>query len=73
MDSQLRRQIIIKTATEEEEARLLEKVYSQLVGNPDFVDCSIVVNDSSTRRDGTKNEIRIYIFDEAESDPEITI
>lgn len=73
MDSQLRRQIIIKTASPEEEQRIMEKIYNQLVGNQDYIDCNIVLNDSSARNDGTKNEVHVYIFDESISDPEITI
>lgn len=73
MDSQLRRQIIIKTASPEEEFRIAEKIHNQLVGNQDYIDCNIVLNISAYRRDDTKNEVHVYIFDESESDPIITI
>lgn len=73
MDSQLRRQIIIKTASEEEEFRIAEKIHEQLVGNQDYIDCNIILNMSADRLDGTVNEVHVYIFDESESDPAITI
>ena len=37
-------------------------IHQQLVGNQDYIDSRIVLNDSSTRRDGTENEIHLIIF-----------
>lgn len=73
MSEQLRRQIIIKTSSEEEEFRIAEKIHEQLVGNQDYINCNVVLNMSADRRDGTKNEVHVYIFNESESDPTITI
>lgn len=69
----LRRLIIIRTATDEEEFRVMDKIHDQLVGNEDYIECRIILNDSSTRRDGTENEVHVYIYDDSETDPEIKI
>lgn len=73
LDKSIRRLIIIKTQSDEEEYRVLRKIHDQLIGNQDYVDCKIVLNDSSARRDGTENEVHLYIFEDSKSDPEITI
>ena len=64
--------IIIKTE-EGIEFETMEKIHEQLVGNKDYIDSNIILNDSSTRCDGTKNEVRVYIFDECEKRPVIKI
>lgn len=73
MNEQLRRQITIKTSSQEEEFRIAEKIHEQLVGNQDYIDCNIVLNMSADRRDGTENEVHVYIFNDSGSDPTITI
>ena len=74
MENCLRRQIIIKTASEEEEGRIAEKIHDQLVGNKDYINCRIILNMSGDRLDDdTKNEVHVYIFNDSESDPEIVI
>lgn len=74
----LRRQIIIKTASHEEEYRIAEKIHNQLAGNEDYVECRIVLNMSADRKitdkdDDTENEVHVYIFNDSKTDPEITI
>lgn len=70
----LRRQIIIKTNTQEEEYRIAEKIHNQLVGNEDYVECRIILNMSADRiDDDTENEVHVYIFNDSETDPEIII
>ena len=51
----------------------MEKIHEQLVGNQDYINSNIVLNDSSTRCDGTNNEVRVYIFDECKERPAINI
>ena len=64
--------IIIKTE-EGREFETMEKIHEQLVGNKDYINSNIILNDSSTRCDGTKNEVRVYIFDECKKRPVIKI
>ena len=64
--------IIIKTE-EGKEFETMEKIHEQLVGNQDYINSNIVLNDSSTRCDGTNNEVRVYIFDECKERPAINI
>ena len=64
--------IIIKTENKKE-FETMEKIHEQLVGNQDYINSNIVLNDSSTRCDGTNNEVRVYIFDECEKRPVIKI
>ena len=64
--------IIIKTENGKE-FETMEKIHEQLVGNQDYIDSNIVLNDSSTRCDRTKNEVRVYIFDECINRPAIVI
>ena len=69
----LRKVIIIKANSHEEEWEVAKKIHEQLAGNPDYVHCNIILNMSSDRGDGTENEVHLYIFDDAESNPEIRI
>lgn len=69
----LRRLITIQTSDEEETWKVLDKICTRLAGNDDYINNRIVVNTSDDRLDGTENEVRVYIYDDAESDPEITI
>ena len=64
--------IIIKTE-DGKEFETMEKIHEQLVGNKDYIDSNIILNDSLTRCDGTKNEVRVYIFDECKKRPAIKI
>lgn len=70
----LRRLIIVKTDSEEEEFRIANKIHEQLRGNPDYIENRIILNMSSDRlHDDTENEVHVYIFKDSESDPEIRI
>ena len=64
--------IIIKTE-DGKEFETMEKIHEKLVGNQDYINSNIVLNDSSTRCDGTNNEVRVYIFDECKERPAISI
>ena len=64
--------IIIKTE-DGKQLKKKEKIHEQLVGNQNYINSNIVLNDSSTRCDGTKNEVRVYIFDECKERPVINI
>ena len=64
----------ITIITEEgKEFETMEKIHEQLVGNKYYIDSNIILNDSSTRCDGTKNEVRVHIFDECKNRPVIKI
>lgn len=43
------------------EYAIMNAIHSSLVGNDDYIDCSIVVNDSSTRCDGTFNVVHVIV------------
>lgn len=46
------------------EYAIMNAIHSSLVGNDDYIDCSIVVNDSSTRCDGTFNEVHVIVSED---------
>ena len=46
------------------EYAIMNAIHSSLVGNDDYIDCGIVVNDSSTRCDGTFNEVHVIISED---------
>lgn len=73
MENEIKRMVIIKTQTKEEEFRIAEKIHNQLVGNSDYIESRICLNMSRDRDDATENEIHLIIFNDSESDPEITI
>ena len=73
INSEIRKLITIKTADDKTEAEVLNKIHTQLVGNEDYINNNIILNDSSTRQDGTENEVRVYIFKESKTEPQITI
>lgn len=68
-----RRVIRISTNSKEEEFKVMENIHKQLVGNQDYIDNRIVLNDSSTRNDGTENEVHLYIFNDCITRPDIKI
>lgn len=72
-NNELRRTIIIKTNSREEELRIGTKIHEQLRGNPDYIENRIILNMSDARDDQTENEVHVYIFSDAISDPEIRI
>lgn len=67
------KQIIIKTNNEKSMYKVLDKVHNQLKGNQDYIDCNIVLNDSSSRNDDTENEVHVYIMKEIRNRPEIIL
>ena len=67
------RKIVIYTNSLEEELEVLEKVYKQLAGNPDYANNKIILNDSSTRNDGTENMVVIKISKDCLNIPKITL
>lgn len=70
---EIRRLIIVKIPSHEEEYHVAEKIHNQLVGNKDYIECRIVLNMSADRTDGTENEVHVYIFNDSKTDPEICI
>ncbi len=70
---QIKKQIIIKTSSHEEEFAVAEKIHRQLAGNSDYINSRIVLNMSGDRRDGTLNEVHLSIFDDASTNIEITV
>ena len=73
MSEEVRRLIRINTNSKEEEFKIMNNIHKQLVGNEDYIENRIVLNDSSTRNDVTENEVHLYIFKDSISDPEIKI
>ena len=69
----IKKLIIIKTNSHEEEYEVVKKIHEQLVGNQDYIDCRIVLNMSSDRVDETENEVHLYIYEDVETNPEIRI
>ena len=73
MDNSIKKKIIIKTNSKEEEIKTLSEIHNQLVGNIDYIDNNIILNDSSTRNDNTENEIHLIIFNDCKTNPIINI
>ena len=73
MDCNIRKTIIVKTRSKNEEYAMAEKIHNQLIGNNDYIDSRIVLNMSGDRKDGTENEVHLYIFENSQTDPVIII
>lgn len=73
LDKEIRREIFIKVQSRDEEVRLTNKIHRQLCENEDYLTGKIVLDESTVRNDGTKNEIHLTIFSNSESDPEVLI
>ena len=69
----VRREIIIKTHSDEEEYEVANKIHNQLVGNEDYRKTRIILSMSRSNPDIEKNEVHLYIFNDSKSDPEIRI
>ena len=67
MDNDFKMQIIIITNDNKEKRRIANLIHNQLVGNKDYIDCNIILNDYY------ENEINLYIFNECENIPNIVI
>ena len=67
MDNDFKMHIIIITNDNKEKVRIANLIHNQLVGNKDYIDCNIILNDYY------ENEINLYIFNECENVPNIVI
>ena len=67
MENNLKLHVIIRTSNEEEQLRIGNSIHEQLVGNMDYVNSNIVLNIDK------ENEVNLWVFDECESIPKITI
>lgn len=63
----LKREITIKVNDEKEQLRIGNSIHEQLVGNKDYIDSNIILNIDE------ENIIKIYIFNECESVPNIVL
>lgn len=68
MTSEVMRKIEIATNTQEECLSIGTKIHEQLRGNQDYIDSNILLN--CTEGD---NVVRVYIFKECTTIPEIAI
>ena len=74
----LRKLIVLRAASEYDELNIQNIIHEQLVGNMDYIDSRIILNDSSTRKilgpeEEFKGEVHIYIFNDSETDPDFII
>ena len=67
MDNDFKMHVIIITNDDKEKRRISNLIHNQLVGNKDYIDCNIILNDYY------ENEINLYIFNECENIPNIVI
>ena len=67
MDNDFKMQIIIITKDNKEKRRIANLIHNQLVGNKDYINCNIILNDYY------ENEINLFIFNECENIPNIVI
>lgn len=63
----LKMEITIKVNDEKEQLRIGNSIHEQLVGNKDYIDSNIILNIDE------ENIIKIYIFNECESVPNIVL
>lgn len=69
----LKKEIRIKCISSEACEKTMRSIHEQLVGNEDYINSNIILNDSETRRDETVNEIHLLFFEECENVPSIVI
>ena len=67
MENDFKMHIIIITNDNKEKMRIANLIHNQLVGNKDYIDCNIILNDYY------ENEINLYVFNECENVPNIVI
>ena len=67
MDEDFKMHIIIRTNDVKEKRRIANSIHQQLVGNKDYIDCNIILNDYY------EDEINLYISNECENVPNIII
>lgn len=71
--AELRKTIIIKTKSHEEEWEIAQKIHKQLKGNEDYIENRIILSMSKEIPYEVENEVHLYIFDDAKTNPEIKI
>lgn len=75
----VRRLYVIRTANDFDERKIRDIIHDQLVGNMDYVNSRIILNDYDTRlvvdksETNLKNEVHLYVFDDSLTDPDIII
>ena len=67
MENDFKMHIIIITNDNKEKMRIANLIHNQLVGNKDYINCNIILNDYY------ENEINLYVFNECENIPNIVI
>ena len=67
MENDFKMHIIIITNDNKEKMRIANLIHCQLVGNKDYIDCNIILNDYY------ENEINLYVFNECKNVPNIVI
>lgn len=73
IDQETKKIYTIKTKSGEEEFRIADSIHNQLVGNKDYIDCNIILNMSKDRNDNTENQVNLYVFNDSNTDIEISI
>ena len=68
MQKDLIRKVEIETQTKDECMRIGTLIHDQLRGNQDYIDSNILLNCTDS-----DNVVRLYIFEECENIPSITI
>ena len=69
----LKRVITIVAEDEEAMQAIKESIHNQLVGNQDYIDNNIILNGSDDRNDRSENTVCVYIFQECEHIPKLTL
>lgn len=69
----IKRTVSIQCTDEEEMCKVETLIHNQLVGNEDYINSRICLNDSRSRNDGTENEIHIVFFNDCTTDPQLLI
>lgn len=68
----LKKKVTIATPDLYSEQELAKKIDAQLKNNEDYIHDRIILSVSGARFDGTKNEIHIYVMEDAETHPIIS-
>lgn len=63
----IKRFIEITCTNDEDKVEIGKKIHDQLVGNQDYIDCSIILNIDEP------NMVRLWIYDDIRDIPEILI
>ena len=75
----VRRLYVIRTADDFNERTVKDIIHDQLVGNVDYINSRIILDDYDTRllvgktETNLKNEVHLYIYDDSSTDPDIII